>query len=146
MDHVAIMKKSWNLIPKILSQEKTIESRWYKSRIAPWDRIQPGDIVFFKNSAEPVTAKAEVEKVLQFDHYTDKELQNIITTYGGNPGICFHSSPQEVITWARPKQYCILIFLKNAEHITPFHINKTGFGNACAWLTINSITNIQQRL
>jgi len=42
MDHVAIMKRSWGLIPKILSGEKTIESRWYKKRIPPWNRISKG--------------------------------------------------------------------------------------------------------
>lgn len=32
MEHVAIMKKSWGLTRKILSGEKTIESRWYRFR------------------------------------------------------------------------------------------------------------------
>lgn len=66
MDHVAIMRKSWGLLPKILSGEKTIESRWYMARYAPWNRIEKGDIVYFKNSGEPVTVKAEVSKVMQF--------------------------------------------------------------------------------
>ena len=32
MEHVAIMKKSWGLIEKILSEEKTAESHWYKTK------------------------------------------------------------------------------------------------------------------
>ena len=68
MDHVAIVRKSWKLTDKILSGQKTIESRWYASRRAPWNRIRAGETVYFKNSGEPVTIKADVEKVLQFDN------------------------------------------------------------------------------
>lgn len=52
MHHVAIMKPSWKLIPKILSGEKTIESRWYQTRRAPWNGIAAGDVVYFKDSGE----------------------------------------------------------------------------------------------
>lgn len=31
MEHVAIMRKSWGLTDKILSGQKKIESRWYKT-------------------------------------------------------------------------------------------------------------------
>ena len=47
--HVAIMKKSWGLVEKILAGEKTVESRWYKSKCVPWDRIKPKDIIYFKD-------------------------------------------------------------------------------------------------
>ena len=62
MDHVAIMKKSWKLTEKILSGEKKIESRWYKSKYPPWGKIKKGDIIYFKDSGEPVSIKAKVEK------------------------------------------------------------------------------------
>ncbi len=82
MYHVAIMKKSWGLIPKILSGEKTIESRWYKTKRTPWDKVKPGDTVYFKNSGEPVTAKAQVSKVLQFQIHQLSDIEHIISTYG----------------------------------------------------------------
>ena len=67
VEHVAIMKKSWRLLPKILSGEKTVESRWYSIKAAPWGRIHPGDPIYFKDSGEPVTVRAIVEKVDAFD-------------------------------------------------------------------------------
>ena len=70
MEHVAIMRKSWGLTQKILSGKKKIESRWYKVKYAPWDRIKFGEIVYFKDSGEPVTIKTEVEKVIQFSDLT----------------------------------------------------------------------------
>ncbi len=141
MHHIAYMKKSWNLIPKILSQEKTIESRWYINKITPWNNIQPNDTIYFKNGGQAITAQAQVEKVLQFEHYTEPQLKNILETYGGNPGICFPNVNQS-FQILKQKNYCILIFLKNPKAIEPFHINKTGFGNACAWITIEDVKEI----
>ena len=40
MEHVAIMKKSWGFIEKILGGQKTIESRWYSLKSKPWDNIK----------------------------------------------------------------------------------------------------------
>jgi len=42
MQYIAIMKKSWGLLPKILTGEKKIESRWYNNRYSPWDKIKKG--------------------------------------------------------------------------------------------------------
>ncbi|OGY42969.1 MAG: hypothetical protein A2729_05010 [Candidatus Buchananbacteria bacterium RIFCSPHIGHO2_01_FULL_39_14] len=142
MHHIAFMKKSWNLIPKILAGEKTIESRWYVNKITPWDNIKEDDTIYFKNGGEPITATAQVEKVLQFEHYTKSQLKNILKTYGGNPGICFPNINQS-FQILKQKNYCILIFLKNQKPIEPFHINKTGFGNACAWISVEDIEKIK---
>ena len=52
MEHLAIMRKSWNLTNKILTGEKKIESRWYKNKYAPWDKIketQKNGIYYLKN-------------------------------------------------------------------------------------------------
>ena len=138
------MNKSWKLIPKILSGEKTIESRWYTTRRAPWNTISAGDTIFFKDSGSPVTARAEVSKILRFGHYSKQELHNIITEYGGSPGICFVSTPKEIFDWAKNKNYAILMFLQNPKATRPFAINKKGFGNACAWVTVKNISELRK--
>jgi hypothetical protein len=76
------MKKSLNMLPKILSGEKTIESRWYRSKRAPWDRIKKGDRVYFKNSGEAVRVKALVSDVLQFVITDSADARAIIKKYG----------------------------------------------------------------
>ena len=140
MDHVAIMNKKWRLIEKILSGEKTIESRWYKARFAPWGRIKSGDTVYFKNSGEKVIAKASVKKVLQFDNLTLAKVKRIIKEYG--KGICLQN--KNVSEWVAGKKYCILIFLEKPQRLArPFAINKSGFGNAAAWLCTDEIERIR---
>ena len=123
MDHLAIMNPKRKLIPKILSSEKTIESRWYMMKVAPRNKIQSGDMVYFKDAGKLVTACAIVDKVLQYDHYTDEGLHDILNTYADN--IAFHGPLDEVYQWVLPKKYCILIFLKHSKKITPFAIHKT---------------------
>jgi ASC-1-like (ASCH) protein len=70
MHHVAIMNKSWKLIPKILSGEKTIESRWYHTKRSPWNIVSQEDTVFFKDSGSNITASAKVARVIQYEHYS----------------------------------------------------------------------------
>ncbi len=143
MNHVAIMKKSWGLIERILIGEKTIESRWYKLRHASWDKIKSGDIIYFKNSGEPVVVKAKVTKVLQFDNLNPKKTKQILAKYGkADLGISHMIS--EIKEYVSDKNYCILVFFNNVEKIEPFNINKTGFGSMSAWISVNNINKIKK--
>ena len=94
MQHIAIMKKSWKLTEKILSGKKKIESRWYMSRYAPWNKIRPGEIIYFKNSGEPVSIQAEVEKVLQFENLNPEKVKEVLDEYGGADGIAIEDIPK----------------------------------------------------
>lgn len=145
MDHVAIMKKSWGMISKILSGEKKIESRWYKNKSRPWDKIKTGDTVFFKNSGELVIAKAKVEKVLQFADLTQLTVKKILDQYGKDDGLEQKKIPT-FFNLFKDKKYCLLIFLKNPTKIKPFEINKNGFGMMSAWLTVKNINKIKMGL
>ena len=142
MDHVAIMKKSWGLTQKILSGQKRIESRWYKSKCSPWGKIGKGDNVYFKDSGEPVSIKAEVEKVISFSDLTPKKVRQILNEFGNDDGI-EKVKIKEFFELFKNKNYCLLIFLKNPEKIKPFEINKAGFGMMSAWLTTGNIDRIK---
>ena len=50
-------------------------------RVAPWNKIHRGDTVYFKDAGKEVTAKAEVEKVLQFEQYSENQLKDILKKY-----------------------------------------------------------------
>lgn len=143
MDHLAIMKKSWGLTVKILSKEKKIESRWYVNKYQPWDKIKRGETVYFKDSGEPVTLKAIVEKVIQYSDLTPVKVKDILKQYGQADGITKEKIP-EFFQRFKNKKYCLLIFLKQPQKIKPFEINKTGFGAMAAWITVESISKIKK--
>ncbi|MDP3947762.1 MAG: hypothetical protein Q8Q41_03675 [bacterium] len=142
MEHVAIMKKSWGLTEKILNGRKKIESRWYRAKYAPWDRITFGDTVYFKNASEPVKLSAEVEKVIQFSNLTSDRVKEILEEYGEADGI-EKGQISGFFERFKDKKYCILIFLKNPHGIKPFEIDKTGFGAMSAWITVDSVSKIR---
>ena len=143
MEHIAIMKKSWGLTEKILTGEKTIESRWYKSRYAPWDKIKPGDAVYFKDSGEPVSVRAGVVKVLQFDNLTAEKTEQILSEYG-RADLGTNHIMSEIREYVSGKNYCILVFFNNVEKIEPFDIDKTGFGAMSAWITVDNINKLKK--
>lgn len=138
MDHIAILDKKRKLIPKILSGKKKIETRWYMTRRAPWDKIHAGDTVYFKDAGCAVTAKAEVAKVLQFT----EGFKEVVDKYADR--ISFTNPKEKVYDYVKDKNYCILVFLKNPTEIEPFDIDKTGYGNACAWMCVGNIKSISK--
>ena len=145
MEHVAIMNRSWGLTRKILSGTKKIESRWYLSRYAPWDRTMAGEVVYFKDSGEPVTIKAEVEKVLQFQDLTPQKVKTILDDYGQADGLERDAIPK-FFEMFKEKRYCILLFLKNPQAIEPFEVNKSWFGVMAAWISIENVETIRAKL
>jgi ASC-1-like (ASCH) protein len=139
MHHVAIMNPKWRLIPKILSGEKTIESRWYQTRRAPWDRIAAGDTVWFKDAAKPVTAKASVSEVMQFAFADVRDVEEVLERHWRDIGF----ASADVSRFPMLPQYAVLVRLADPQPVPPFSIDKRGFGNANAWLTVPDIARIQ---
>lgn len=139
MYHIAIMKKSWHLIEKILTGEKVIESRWYQTKRAPWGKVKVGDVIFFKNTGERVVVQAKVDKVLQFEFIGLNDVQKVVNQYGDK--ICLVE--KEIKKWERIPNYAILMFLKEAKTVKAFSVNKKGFGNACAWICVGNINKIK---
>jgi len=138
MDHLAILSKENDFLGKILSGTKTIESRWYKNRKPPFKAIAPSDTVYFKEAGAPVTAKAAVNRVMFFEDLDRKKIAGIISDYGPRIGID-ESYAAKVIG----KRYCTLIFLSDVKNIAPFQIDKKGYGNMAAWITVENIDRIR---
>ena len=137
------MKKSWRLLPKILSGEKTIESRWYKNRVSPWGKIEKGEIVYFKDSGSPVTLRAEVSEVLQFSKLNPITVEKILFKYSARAGIS-KKDINKYYKLFKAKNYCLLVFLKNQKTVDPFEIDKSGFGLMSAWITVKDINLIKK--
>ncbi len=139
MDHIAIMKKSWGLIPKILSKEKKVESRWYQTKKAPWNKASKGETMYFKNVGEKIIAQATISNVTQYEIHTPQELQDILDRYAKDACLT-KTTPKE---WGRLPRYCILLTLTHPKKISkPFHISKRGFGIGTAWICVEDITKI----
>lgn len=140
MEHLAILSKKLKLLNKIISGEKKIESRWYKFKKPPIGCISRGDVIYFKESGEKISVKAEVENVLIFKELTQEKIKEILKKYGKS--ICVDTSYIEKI---KDKKFCALIFLCNVQKIEPFEINKKGYGMMSAWVSIENIEKIKKK-
>ena len=142
MEHLAILDKKRKLLSKILSGEKTIESRWYKMKKTPYAMIKAGETIHFKDSGEPVTVQAKVEKVLFFSDMTKEKYTNIIETYGDR--ICLENrNVQEYVK--QGYKYITLVFLRDVQKIEPFGIDKKGYGMMAAWITVEDINKVKKK-
>lgn len=138
MHHVAIMNPIWQLIPKILAGEKTIESRWYQTRRAPWQKVAAGDTIFFKNSWGGLVASALVEKVQFYEVASLDEAQALVDRYGD--AICL---PVRDVSQRKNKpRYVILMWLRDAQSIPSVMIDKTWYGVSTARLVCEDIQDL----
>ncbi|HLC44092.1 MAG TPA: hypothetical protein VJK08_03135 [Patescibacteria group bacterium] len=142
-DHVAIMRPSLGLLEKIVIGEKTIESRWYLQRSAPWDEISAGDTIYFKNAGEPISIRADVAEIQQFDRLNSLKIRQILDEFGLRLGYS-RSELADYFSQIKDKKYCIIIFLQNILKVKLFDINKKGFGTMSAWLVVDNIDKIKK--
>ena len=77
--HLAILKKPY--LEAILDGSKTVESRFTKTRRAPYGQVHPGDRLFLKQSSGPVCAAATVSAVKTYANLTPKEISDIKRRY-----------------------------------------------------------------
>lgn len=140
MHHVALMKKSWMMIPKMLSGEKTIESRWYQSKQDPFNKTSPGDTIYFQNAREPVTAKANVVRVEQFTFDNDDEALDVAKKFGERIGL--PDILPEYIMNKHPR-YAVLMWVSDATVVEPFEIDRTGYPIGSGWFCIEDINLIR---
>src|SRR3989338_5970167 len=131
MDHLAILDAKRKLLEKILRKEKTVESRWYVHKKAPYQTIKKGEVIYFKEAGKPVSAKARVSHVLFFDKVSSNKVKDILEKYGREIGFD-KTAKKNAFEKYKNKKYCTLIFLSNVEEIKPFAIDKTGYGLMCA--------------
>ena len=80
MKHLAIFKGDG--AEKILTGKKNIESRFAKSKLAPFGVISSGDLVYIKTSGGEIIGQFRVKKVIFFDGLQKEDLIEIKTKYG----------------------------------------------------------------
>lgn len=78
--HLAIFKGEG--AEKILSGKKTIESRFSKSKIAPFGVVSSGDLVYIKPSGGAIIGQFRVKKVIYFDGLDVEVIGEIREKYG----------------------------------------------------------------
>jgi hypothetical protein len=115
--HLAVLTKPY--LEKIITGQKTIESRFSKSRTPPFDRVQKDDIVFLKEVSGPIHAIALTSQVLFFGPLKPGEAEYIMESY--QEGLQLDSDFQKS---KQDSHYATLISLGRILPIKPIQLIK----------------------
>ena len=129
--HLAILKKPY--LEAILTGCKTIESRFTRTRRAPFEAISAGDRIFLKVSSGPVCAGATVAAAKNFKHLTPKRIFELKQQY--NQYIKGSDSYWESIADCK---FGVLIWLADIKPIESMRINKKEWR---AWVVLTKDEN-----
>jgi adenylate kinase family enzyme/ASC-1-like (ASCH) protein len=128
--HLAVMVEPY--LSRILSGEKTIESRYSINSIAPYNKIKPGDIVLLKKSGGGVVAIFEAGKVHYFLLSGQSDLETIRNEYNDRLKINENFWEEK-----RRCKYATLIDINRILQIPQFNVNKQ---SRTAWVTIGPLS------
>lgn len=124
--HLGIFSEPY--LTYMLEGKKTIESRFSKNKIAPYNQVTKDDIIIVKKSSENVVGYFTIKDVLFFDLNT-VSIEEIKAKY--NKQLCVDET-----FWSNKKNsnYATLIIIDNLIKLKPFHINKKGMQT---WIKLN---------
>ncbi len=77
--HLMIVHQQY--IGPILSGHKLVEARLGSDRRAPYNKVQPGDIVYIKPTSKQVAAKATVHRVDQYEGLDHEDIERLKNLY-----------------------------------------------------------------
>lgn len=116
--HLGIFSEPY--LTYMLEGKKTIESRFTKNKIVPYNQITKDDIVIVKKSSGNVLAYFTIKDVLFFD-LNITSMEEIKSKY--NKQLCVDET-----FWISKKNsnYATLIIIDKLFKLKPFHIDKKG--------------------
>ena len=128
-EHVAIF--SPEAIKQIFKGKKVIDARFSIKRIAPFQLIHAGDIVYMKKSGGKIVGQFRVSAVISFERLTEELLQKIQKDYHRELQVnkYFWSDHSEA-------QYGTLIFISEVQPVLfPIEIVKR---DRRPWMVLDS--------
>lgn len=116
--HLAIFTKEY--LNRILTGQKTVETRFSQKKIPPFGQVQVGDYVYMKLSGEDIKGRFKVKKVIYFENLDPKDWDLIETHYLGVTSSGDKSTDIQFLSKKETAKYGTLIFIGNVEQfITP---------------------------
>jgi len=115
--HLAVLYPK--ILYSILRHEKTVESRFLKVKQPPFKRIQPHDLILFKESGGPIRGVARAAWTKFFWDIDRKKMQEIKVWYSE-----YIKADDKFWESKKDSKYGVLIGLRDVRAIEPFKLDK----------------------
>ena len=134
--HLAVMTGQY--LDRLLDGTKTIESRFTRHRVAPFQQVASGDVIFFKQAAGPITAAGLAGTVQHLD-LGIVPLRQIADRYGAA------IAPADASFWAdrAAARYATLVTMLDVVKTEPVLVQKR---DRRGWVVLNHAPAADQRL
>ena len=134
--HLAVMTGQY--LDRLLDGTKTIESRFTRNRIAPFQQVASGDIIFFKQAAGPITAAGLAGTVQDLD-LGIVPLWQLADQYGAA------IAPADASFWAdrAAARYATLVTMVDVVKTQPVPVQKR---DRRGWVVLSDAASAHQRL
>jgi ASC-1-like (ASCH) protein len=119
-EHIAIMSHR-TVLDKILSGQKTIESRFSRVKTVPFGQLNAGDVIYFKVSGGPILGKARVKAVEEYDNLTPQVIEQLADKYQKQLALS-----EDYLARKLESKFASLIFLEDIETCEPWNYKQGG--------------------
>lgn len=132
MEHVAIIHRRF--VELILAGSKTVEARLHRVRCDPFERVCPGDRVYFKQAGGPFRASARVRHVVCRAGLDPAGVRALRREFGPNV-----RAPREFWDAKRSARFATLIWLDAVEPVDrgPDYARLRAATPRRAWFVLN---------
>jgi hypothetical protein len=131
-EHIAILSHK-SVLDKILSGEKTVESRFSRVKGLPFGSISAGDIVYFKLSGGQVLGKAKVAAIEEHENLNPRRIEELAQRYSHELAIS-----EDFLARKLESKFATLIFLAEVETCDPWNYKQDG---RSGWIILPESTN-----
>jgi len=126
--HLAVFTEPF--LTLVIKGEKSIESRFSKSRISPFGKVSKGDVVVVKESGGYVTAVFVVGDVKYYTFLNPERIAEIESNYGQFIGTRHDNHFWETRSSAH---FATIMEIRSLRRLNPFQIGKN---DRTGWSTI----------
>lgn len=122
--HLAILTKP--AIEAILMGKKTIETRFSRHKIAPFGRVEVGDLIYIKPPGEDLIGQFKAKKIIYFAGLEEKDMEEIFRKYDKQIGVGDQKINKQYQTDKKYSKFGTLIFIEQSERFitAPIKIKK----------------------
>jgi hypothetical protein len=142
MDHVVYVDHPSGELDKLLKGEKCMLIRAGMGRKTPYDRVKPGDILYFVNNNKEglVRAAAVVKSVSNSDMLSPEESRNLLLLKKNE----LHLEVEQFQEYLN-KKFMVLVEVKDVCRIMEFKLDKAALQSNEDWVPVENIDLLKRK-